>query len=440
MRPTGKLVALCGVGVVGALAALLWDAALAWTVGWDVLLLIAWLIDWRWIPAGADLTVVRRLRGRLQLDEQETVVLEVRGPRAVAATLIDEPPPSVVEAAGLERPLRTRLIGGGAAIVEYPIKPWRRGDARFGATNVLVEGPLGLARRRVVLTATGVSTVQVLPKIGDLDRGALDPRLLMAELGIKPVRRPAEGTELESLRDALPEDELRRIDWRATARRGKPIARNYELERNHDVLLCIDTGRLMGAVHGEDRQTKLDLAVAAALRLAAVAVRNGDRVGVLAFDTEVRTWVPPDRGRAQLGKLLDATYGLQTSGADASYVKALLEIRRRQKKRALIVFLTDFVDADVASPMLDVLGVLARRHMVLFVALRDPQIREVADRPVEGLADAYRTIAAMVLDEARATVVEAVSAKGVRALDLVPEAVTAAAVRTYLALRAAQRI
>ncbi len=438
MRPTPKLVAAAVLGMLAAFFALAWDAARLWVVGWDVLLILAWWIDSRWVPR--ELRATRHVRPRVQLDEEATVEIALEAARSVRATLVDEAPAALIEDAQVDRSVSVRLIAGGVAQVRYGVRARRRGDAVFGALNAIVEGPLGLACRRLVIEPEGTKTVQVLPKIGGLERGELDPRLLMAELGIKPVRRPFEGTELESLREAQPDDELRRIDWRATARRGKPIARNYEVERNHDVMICVDTGRLMGAAHEDGADTKLDLAIAASLRLAAVALESGDRVGVMAFDTRVTAWVPPQPGRPQLARLLDATYALEASDADASYVRALVELRRRQKKRALVVFLTDFVDADLGSGMLESLAVLARRHVVLFIALRDPALRALADHPVQGLSDVYRAAAAMGLDEARATVVEAASARGVRALDLPPEAVTAAAVRNYLALRAADRI
>src|SRR5262249_43045320 len=156
--------------------------------------------------------------------------------------------------------------------------------------------------RRIILEPAGTKEAHAYPRIGDFDKSALDPALMMAELGIKRVRRRAEGTEFESLRDAVLDDELRRIDFRASARRGKLTARNYELEKNHEVMLCIDTGRLMGALigsaaeGGELSDTKLDRAIAAAIRLAAVALRSGDRVGVMSFGSKIGAYLRPDKG------------------------------------------------------------------------------------------------------------------------------------------------
>jgi uncharacterized protein (DUF58 family) len=137
---------------------------------------------------------------------------------------------------------------------------------------------------------------------------------------------------------------------------------------------------------------------------------------------------------------MEAVYDLSASSADASFIQALAEVRQRQKKRALIVFLTDFVDAEASSIMIDALGVLARRHAVLFVALRDPHLRAVADAKITDLASAYRSLAALGLERARSEVIEGLAARGVRALDLPPDAVTSGAIQAYLALRAAERL
>lgn len=439
LRPAPRLAWLAIVGVVPAVGALVSDALLFVLVGYDLLLLVAFVVDALLLVRPGGVRAERCISSRLQRGRPQSVTLQLLSEAAAPAIVIDEAPQMLLPPGVTSRPRVVRLIEGGVARVEYAVHPRRRGRFTFGRLNLLIDGPLRLARRRVVVQPGGASDVRVYPNVGDLDRGALDPDLMMAELGIKKVRRRAEGTEFESLRDAVLEDELRRIDWRATARRGRLTARNYELEKNHEVLICLDTGRLMGALHGgapNEGTTKLDHAIGSALRLAAVALNNGDRVGVMSFDAEPGVFTRPDRGRAQIGRLMEAVFDLEPSRVDASFSSALAEVRRRQKKRALIVFLTDFVDLEASSIMLDALSILARRHAVLFVALRDPHLRSVADAPVEDLAGTYRSLAALGLEQARSEVVENLVVRGVRALDLPPDAVTSGAIQAYLALRA----
>src|SRR5690606_3289299 len=128
--------------------------------------------------------------------------------------------------------------------------------------------------------------------------------------------------------------ELRRIDWRATARRGRLTARNYVVERNQEIVFCLDTGRLMGTLLSAEGpiETKLDRAIDAVIRLAAVALRAGDRVGLLSFGGEAGAWVRPDKGRAQIGRLLEALHRLEAEQGESSYLRALGALAARQKK------------------------------------------------------------------------------------------------------------
>jgi uncharacterized protein (DUF58 family) len=418
--------------------ALLSEAFAPLVFAWNFLLLIGFAVDALLVAKSEHVTAERNASEHLTHHVEDRVVIKLKSDRAAHAIVIDEPPVFLLSPDIVEVPLKTRLIRGGTSIVEYVIRPRKRGRGEFGVINVLADGPLRLARRRITLTPLGTTAIHSYPRVGDFDKTALDPELMMAELGIKRVRRRAEGTEFESLRDAVLEDEIRRIDWRASARRGKLTARNYELEKNHEVVLCIDTGRLMGAQDGDE--SKLDRAITAAIRLAAVALRSGDRVGVISFGSSIGTFLRPDKGRSQLGKVIEAVHDLEVEAADSSYFRALSEVRARQKKRALIVFLTDFVDREASREILDVLSILVRKHAVLFVALRDPHIRAVADAPIADLPAAYRSIAAMSLEESRAEVIENLSAQGVRALDLVPDAVSQGAISAYLALRSAERL
>lgn len=443
-RPAPRLVVLGVVGIIPAVLSLWSPLFLPVLFAWNLVLLISFVIDALSVVQPVHVSAERVMNAHLTHGVADRVTLRIRSERRAQAKVIDEPAAMLVPRDHAELALPVQLIAGGTAEVAYEIVPRRRGKAELGQVNVLAEGPLRLAMRRIALEPAGVREVHVYPQLGDFDRTALDPELMMAELGIKRVRRRAEGTELESLRDAVHEDELRKIDWRATARRGKLTAKNFELEKNHEVVLCLDTGRLMGALlaapNSEVSETKLDAAIAAAIRLAAVAIRSGDRVGVLSFGRAPGTFVRPDKGRAQIGRLLEAVHDLAAEPSDASFFRALAEVRQRQKKRALIVFLTDFVDRAASREMLESLAILAKKHAVLFVALRDPHIRAVADAPISELAGAYRSIAAMGLEEARAEVIELLSAQGVRALDLTPDAVSAGAISAYLALRSAARL
>lgn len=444
LRPTLRSVGLLGIGGVLTLVGLAWPPGLWLGLGLDLWWLAAFVVDALRLPPLAAFGAERTTPGRLSHGVQAQVQVVLHSTAEAQLVAIDEPPAALVPPEVLELPRPARIPAGGQATITYEICPRRRGLHTFGPLNLLVQGPLGLATARRVLVPRGVQEVHVYPDLGPLDHGALDPELLLAELGVKRIRQRSEGTEFESLRDAVPEDDQRRIDWRATARRGRPIARNYELERNHEVLLCLDVGRLMGTLDRSTKaqvhQTKLDPAIQTALRLAAVALRNGDRVGLLAFDDRVVAHLRPERDRAQLGRLLEAVHQLEPSSHDARYPWLLGELRQRQKKRALLVFLTDVVDAEASAEVAEVVSVLSRRHPVVFAALRDRHLKEALEAPVEDAVGAHRSLAALSLVESRAVLLEGLRAQGVEVMDVLPEQVTARAISAYLRLRAEGRL
>ncbi len=429
-RPTPRLAGLLLVGAALATGGLAWSPLSLAALLLDLLLVGAVVSELRALPSGAAFSARRSLPTPIQLGESAEVRLSVLGPPG-RAWLLDEAPVDAVSAEDLERRLAVRLPASDA---RYPLRPRRRGALDFGPLNLIVEGRLGLVARRIVLEPEGVRRLEVRPAFGL--GAALDVQGLLAELGLRRRPRRGEGTELAGLREAVPEDDARRIDARASARLGRPVARVYEPEQDQELLIGLDVGRRMGAVIGPDGETKLDRAAAVAARLAAVALAQHDRVGLLCFGGEAGAFVPPGRGRAHLGRLLEVLTAATAEPVDASWTRALEALRRRQKKRALVVFLTELADPGRSSATVEVLGLLARRHRVLYVALRDPELRALADAAPEDEAALHLGLAALALDDARGRAMAELARRGVRALDRAPDEVDAATLRAYLSLRA----
>jgi uncharacterized protein (DUF58 family) len=231
-------------------------------------------------------------------------------------------------------------------------------------------------------------------------------------------------------------DDPRRIDWRATARAGKPIVRQFQTERNHDVVVAVETGRLMGVrVRGT---TKLDLALDAAVALALATRGAGDRIGFVGFDREVHAFVPPVDSRRALSPILDATLPIVPRAYEASY-RSLAEVMGvRQKRRSLLVVLTDFVEAATATALERYLALLARRHCVLLIGLRDPilssALEPAPDLDAEGF---HRRLVVQDLLVDREVVLSRIRRLGVLTLDLHPEQITAPMLERYLEVREA---
>ena len=349
----------------------------------------------------------------------------------VRVDVFEDVPPVLVEPAPVCAPV---VAGTGCSgTLSYAVRPTQRGDARFGRLIGLLASPLGLLCRRVVGGDDDV--LAVYPDTTRFLRPeALDPRRVLAAGGARPRRERGAGMEFESLREYVPGDDPRRVDWAATARRGRLITRQYQHERNHTVILALDTSRLMGA--RVDERTKLDHAVDAALALAYAALVSGDRVGLVVFDREVRGTVAPRAHRRALGPFVDVLRTVAPQLVEPDYRVLVRDLGARQRQRALVVVLTDFVETDAAT-VAGPLGVLAGRHRVLLVALRDRAYAALNAASPAGVAvdDVYRRLVLEDLLAERARVLHTLARRGVQTLDLPPQQVTAAVLNRYLALR-----
>lgn len=434
--PDSRLVRIAALFVAGALAVVLvpalWPlfllsaAGLAVLVGWDLLLARR--------GAAEKLEAARIIPARVFEGRDAEIVLRLHntGGAPVELDVIDETPADLV--APEPRFDAVRLDAGEQRELRYTVQPRVRGDRPLGTGLLLVRSPLGFLRRRERFGAGDV--VRVYPDASRFLRPeALRPEKVLATLGVRPSRKRGEGMDFESLRDYVPGDDPRRIDWAATARRGRPITRLYQHERNHTVLLALDSSRLMGGRFGG--RSKLDYAVDAALALCYAALGFGDRVGLIVFDREVRGHVVPRSYRRDLGAFVEVLRRVQPRVVEPDYDALLRALAARQRQRALVVLFTDFADTGARS-FTAPLAVLARRHRLLLVAVRDPVYERLSPAPPAtggDPLDLYRRLVVDDLLQERETALATLRRRGVQTLDLLPKAMTAPVLNRYLALR-----
>jgi uncharacterized protein (DUF58 family) len=345
------------------------------------------------------------------------------------------------------------IAAGSTRSLRYSIRPMVRGRREWGRAAALIRSPLGLLQRGVEGPAG--DSILVQPETRHYLRSeALDPKRVLARLGVRPKRARGEGLEFESLRDYVVGDEPRRIDWRATARRGRPIVRNHRHEESRTVLIALDRSRLMGtraprpdARLREDgfASTKLDHAIDAALALAFASLVAGDRVGLIVFDRTVVQMISPVVHRASLGLFVDALSEIQPVPFEADYRRVTREILTLQRKRAMLVVLTDFMEVDHDELILPMTR-LARRHETIFVALREPILEQLEEEEHSteppsgsGLPDSelklYRRIVLADLLREREARLVTLRRKGISVLDVPPSEATASTLNRYLELR-----
>lgn len=389
-------------------------------------------------PGAARLRVRREHEPSFGLGRPGQVTLRVRAlglRRPTRALIRDEHPADIPASAAVHV---TWLRPDDETELRYTLTPPARGERFFGDATLRVEGPLRLAARQTTLDL-GHDRVLVDPDLSGIRAyEALVRRGQLAEMGVRALRRGGEGTDFERVRDAVPEDPLRAINWRATARTGRLMATELRPERAQPVIVCIDHGRLMGV--GAGALTKLDHAIGAALLLVHVALRTGDRVGLLAFSERVTAVLPPRSGRAQLGAVLEAVRPLRPGEVEPDYDEAFETLSRRQARRALVAVFTDVVDPDQGQALVAQCSRLRRRHLVLVVCVRDPALDAAGQRRPDDTRAVYARAVASGLLADRSDVLRSLRRAGVDVLDADARALSPRLVNRYLELKRRARL
>jgi uncharacterized protein (DUF58 family) len=401
---------------------------------WPVLVAIAVLLltDAALAPAPWTVAVARSLPPVLPLDGEGTLswVVGNPAPRRLTVALADELAPSLGAAT---RRVGFRIAPRGRGQASTTLAPIRRGTFEPGEVTVRVTGPFGLATRQAARDLPG--RIQVHPSFRSRDAAELRiRRARILEEGLRSVRGRGGGTEFEALRDYVEGDEFRHVDWAATARAGRPVVRTYRAERNQTVLILLDTGRVVaGLVEGVPR---LDHGMDAALALATVATRSGDRTGLLAFGADVRTLVPPRRDADQLRRLSAAMHALEPELAESGYRDAFRTALGRFRRRALLVIVTELAAEAVQETLVPALPLVVREHAVVVASVRDPELERLRDAAIDEPADAYAAAAATTLLAERRRAAARLQALGARVVDAPPGELAAALADTYLDVKA----
>ncbi|MCI0460360.1 MAG: DUF58 domain-containing protein [Gemmataceae bacterium] len=426
--PSSRLVWWMVLATVSSLGVLMLPPAELALLALDVVLVSAALIDWWLTPGTAAVEVLRLAPDRLSVLREHAITIQVRNRARVALSvrLRDTWP---VSFQGVPEELSGTVPAQGEVRWEYQVTPRARGQFSWGSISLRYRSLLGLWERQKVVVVP--AEVRVYPNLPSLSRYHLlaraDP---LQTLGIRKVRMRGGAWEFESLRDYVQGDDVRLLDWKATARRRKPIVRNQEAERHQTLLLLVDCGRLMNA--DVDGVAKLDHAVNSALLLAHVALGRGDRVGLCTFSHKVHAWKAPRGGRGQIRLLTETLYDLRGDFTETDHGRCLRLVAARHPKRSLLIVLTDFVDAQTAAEMLAHLQLTARRHVVLFAALTDPFLTRAARCQPHTAQEGFRKTTAIELLRERREVLERLRQMGAHVLDVEPSDLTPPLVNRYL--------
>jgi uncharacterized protein (DUF58 family) len=423
------------VAMLLALASTLVPNGMAASLLLTLLLTCAVLADVVLIPRDA-LRVTRNVPPILKQAQLFQVELTLVNQSETAALfqIVDSPP---VDFTGSPKMIVVRLPPKREIVQTYSLKSYRRGSFSFGAVFYRTTGPLGLIQRQGKIDLP--QSVQVLPDM--TGEGSRDLQLALAgasQAGRRKVARRGEGSEFESLREHQRDDDFRHIDWKASAKRGKLISRQYETERDQRLMILLDTGRLMSPKIGSYR--KLDYAINASVHLAQIALHKGDLVGYTIFNDELRAFAEPKKGQAQMSHLVRNLTSLQPTRLESDYAAVFNHVLRRCSRRTLIVCFTDLGDAQSANSLLQAALPLMPRHLPVIVTVSNSEVLAVTRKTPENEFEVYRHVAAMEIWNDYQRTLRGLRSRGVATVSVPAQELSTAAINEYLRIKETARL
>jgi uncharacterized protein (DUF58 family) len=400
-------------------------------LAWDGLVLLAWLGDLAQMPKPSQLMVRRAWRSPAALSISSDVELTLinSSARSIHATMVDTVPLQL--SAG--PPTVTVLARAkNEATATYHVLPSQRGDAKLGDCYVRYQSLIRIAERWVL--APLAQTVRIYPNLEEARRHSIYLlRSRQIALEKRHTRVRGIGREFESLREYQTGDEYRDICWTAAARRGKLVTRIYQIERSQTVWIVIDSGRLMRARVGNF--SKLDHAVNSALSLAQVALYSGDRVGMIAYGRGIRHQLPAAKGSAHLRQMIDQLALVQEEGSEADHLQMAARLLTDQKRRSLVVWLTDLAETAMTPEVIEAASMMMPRHLVLFVVIGQPDLGELASKTPQSESEMYQVAAAQEMVHRRELLLARLRERGALAMEVSSGAISPVLVNAYLQIK-----
>jgi uncharacterized protein (DUF58 family) len=395
---------------------------------WDVLVLLLWAGDLKQLTKPEEIEVRRVWHSTLQLREPADAELEFlnRGKCSISLHAQEEVPPGLRK----EIPeMDVRVPAGDSQKVTYSVCPRERGDMHFGDTFLRYQSPWQIAERWA--SASLRQTIRIYPNFQESKKDTIYLiRSKQIALEKRHKHQLGQGREFESLREYRETDEWRDICWNATARRAKLISKSYQTERSQTVWLVLDAGRLMRTrVKG---LSKLDYAVGAALSLAQVALYSGDRVAMLGYGRRILQRLTPGRGSRQIRALLDGLALVRAEELEADHRRATETLAVLQKRRSLVVWLTDLAETATIPEVVESAMHMAQRHLVLFTVIGQPELRAMVRERPENARQMFRQTAAMEIVQRRDLLLRTLRQQGALTLEVEPSKLSTAVVNQYL--------
>jgi uncharacterized protein (DUF58 family) len=417
---------------VAWLAPAWWDSRFIYAMlAWDLLVVAIWFWDLLRVPKARELSVSRVWTAPAAFETESHVTLVVRNSSgtAVYVRVVDDAPQTF---RALPPDVEIRATARAEGSATYPILPKERGDARFGRAYLRCETVLRVAERWYVVDLA--QKVRVYPNLQQAQRAALYLiRSRQVQMERRLRRQRGRGREFESLREFRAGDEYREICWTASARRGHLVTKVNQVERSQTVWIVLDAGRLLRARIGGP--SKLDYAVGAALSLAHVALLSGDNVGMLAYGRRVQQRVPPGKGTAHLRVLVESLAMVHAEWSEADHLRATETLLGAQKRRSLVVWLTDLAETPATPEVIEGAMQVSHRHLVLFGVISQPELNALGRAIPNNVREMYEHAAAIEMIHRRELLLSRLRQQGILALELPPGTLATTVVNRYLDIK-----
>jgi uncharacterized protein (DUF58 family) len=400
-------------------------------LAWDVLMLLLIVRDFFQLPSPVLLHLERTwLTIPSQgVDAEVEIALEQKGTVLLHCRLVDDLPPALAVAPAelqLTAYPHQRVTG------RYRFKPKQRGDHMAGKLFVRYRSGAGLVERWAVADLTQEVRVYPYRHPGE-DADLFLARMKQIEQQLRRQRIRGLGRDFESLRDYREGDDLRDVCWTATARRGSLVTRQYQVEKSQPVWIVMDAGRLLQAEVGNG--TKLDYSASTSLALARLALAGGDRVGLLAYGQQIQQRVGLGRGSTHLRQLMEAMAMVANEPSEADHLRATVTLNRMQSRRSLVLWITDLAETAMRPEVIDGATQVMRRHLLLFVIMRQDELVAIAAEGPKNAEQMYRRAAAQELLHRRETLLAKLRERGALTLETTPREMTTAVLNRYLEVK-----
>lgn len=431
MRPTDRALLVMAAGIPASLVLVLIDGAF-WPFGlaWLAITFFAMAFDAVVVPSPRHVEVNISPPNILYVGDSDDALITLTassGSMASQAEILVE----TTDNLRTQPPNSAALIPRQQSQATFVMTPLRRGTGQIKAIWLRWPGPLGLIHRwrRDDLTFS----VPIVPNVRAVSRAALQFQHRVPQVGDKAQSDPGPGSEFDAMREYVPGIDLRSIDWKHSARHQKLVCKEFRSERDHQIILAMDCGHLMS--EPIEDLPRLDRAINAALMLSYFALRDGDRVGMISFDTRVRSFLKPVAGVAGFTQLQRATADLAYRAEETNFTLGMAELMGRLDRRSLIIMITEFVDTITAELMVENVARLSRKHLVVFVTLRDPSLDQMVDAAPRDIDRVARSVVAEEFIRERDVVFEQLRQHGIQTLDLTGKELDMGLLSRYIAIR-----